>query len=98
MGKDPVEEGNELLRVQPLGERRGADDVREKHRRALICVGDRALTGLEPDRDLTGQYVQKQLLRAFLLTCERVHGAVALAEERRDQDEHNRAPYGDVEA
>src|SRR5438094_872061 len=77
-GEDPVEERNELLRVEPLGEHRGSDDVRVEHRRVLVRVGDRALTGLEPGRDLFGQHVQKEQLGAFLLACERVHGANAM--------------------
>src|SRR5687767_6951507 len=96
-GEDPVEERDKLLGVQPLREHRGSDDVREEHGRVFVGVGDRALTGLEPRRDLPGQHVQKEALRAFLLAGECVHGAVALGEESRDQSEDDRAPNGDVE-
>src|SRR5687768_10751543 len=55
--EDLVEERDKLLRVELLGEHRGADDVREKHRRMLIRIGDRALAGLEARRDLPWQHV-----------------------------------------
>src|SRR5438309_1534318 len=46
-GEGPVEERNKLLRVQPIGEHCGYDDVRVEHRRVIVRVGDRDLNGLE---------------------------------------------------
>jgi transposase InsO family protein len=63
-GEHVIEQGNDLLGRQSLGEWGEVDDVGEEHRRVGEPVGDDCFVLLEPGRDRRGQHVQQQSLAA----------------------------------
>src|SRR5439155_10817550 len=70
LGEDFVQELDHLFRLELVGQRREADDVREEDRRCVVGVRDRTLAGLQARRDLAGKDVQQQPLGSVLLSGE----------------------------
>ena len=95
--EEVVEETDDLGRLQAVRQRREVDDVGEQDRGRGELVRDRGVVGLEPLGDRPRQDVQQEGLGTVLLDPQRRECLLALADERREEPEHDRSRDGHVE-
>ena len=97
MREEVVEETDHLGRLQAVRHQREVDDVGEQDRGRGELVRDRGRVGLEPLGDRPRQDVQQQGLGTVLLDLQRRERLLALANELREEPEHDGTGNDDVE-